>query len=140
MAFGIPSTCSRRWRSHHATVPTLAELETFHAEWFIAALGMHAIFSLAFGLAFALVLPLLPSIPGPMAWGGLLLPLLWTAMSYGLMGVVNPVLQDRVDWPWFIASQFVFGIVAAIVVVRSEQVHIPPAGQGPDRRHEFVAN
>ena len=65
------------------------------------------------------------------------MPLLWTAMSYGLMGVVNPVLQERVDWPWFIASQFVFGIVAAIVVVRSEQVHIPPAGQGPDRRAEF---
>jgi hypothetical protein len=121
-------------------VPSLAELETFHADWFIAALGMHAILSLAFGLAFALVLPRLPSIPGPMAWGGLLLPLLWTAMSYGLMGVVNPVLQERVDWPWFVVSQFVFGIVASIVVVRSEQVYIPPAGKGPDRRGEFVAN
>lgn len=125
---------------HQTAVPSLAELETFHADWFIAALGMHAILSLAFGLAFALVLPRLPSIPGPMAWGGLLLPLLWTAMSYGLMGVVNPVLQERVDWPWFIVSQFVFGIVAAIVVVRSEQVHIPPAGKGPDRRADFVAN
>ena len=103
-------------------------------------LGMHAILSLAFGLAFALVLPRLPAIPGPMAWGGLLLPLLWTAMSYGLMGVVNPVLQERVDWPWFVVSQFVFGIVASIVVVRSEQVYIPPAGKGPDRRGEFVAN
>ena len=76
--------------------------------------------SLSFGLAFALVLPRVPAIPGPLAWGGLLMPLLWTAMSYGLMGVVNPVLQERVDWPWFMVSQFVFGIVAAIVVVRSE--------------------
>ena len=65
------------------------------------------------------------------------MPLLWTAMSYGLMGVVNPVLQERVDWPWFIASQFVFGIVAAIVVVRSEQVHIPPAGPGADANAEI---
>ncbi len=56
------------------------------------------------------------------------------------MGVVNPTLQQRVDWPWFIVSQFVFGVVAAIVVVRSEQVHIPPAGSGPDRRSEYVAN
>jgi hypothetical protein len=125
---------------HQNTVPSHAELEAFHADWFIAALGIHVILSLAFGLAFALVLPRLPSIPGPMAWGGLLLPLLWTAMSYGLMGVVNPVLQERVDWPWFIVSQFVFGIVASIVVVRSEQVYIPPAGKGPDRRSEFVAN
>jgi hypothetical protein len=106
----------------------------------MAALGVHAILSIAFGLTFAFVLPRLPAIPGPMAWGGFVLPLLWTAMSYGLMGVVNPVLQEYVDWPWFIASQFVFGIVAAIVVVRSEQVYIPPAGKGPDVRSEYVAN
>ena len=87
--------------------------------------------SLGFGLAFGLVLPRLPAIPGPLAWGGLVMPLLWTASSYGLMGVVNPVLQERVDWPWFVVSQFVFGVVAAIVVVRSEQIDIPPAGQGP---------
>jgi hypothetical protein len=55
------------------------------------------------------------------------------------MGVVNPVLQERVDWPWFVASQFVFGVVAAIVVVRSEQIDIPPAGRGPDRRADFVS-
>ena len=67
-----------------------------------------------------------------------MLPLLWTAASYGLMGVVNPVLQERVDWPWFIVSQFVFGIAAAIVVVRSEMVHIPPAGAGPDSFTEFA--
>ena len=30
-------------------------------------------------------------------------------MSFRLMGVVNPLLQQRVDWPWFIVSQFVFG-------------------------------
>jgi hypothetical protein len=47
------------------------------------------------------------------------------------MGVVNPVLRERVDWPWFIFSQFVFGVVASIVVVRSEMIHVPPAGSGP---------
>jgi hypothetical protein len=118
---------------HHSSMQSLAELEAFHADWLATAVAVHALLSLSFGLAFAFVLPRLPTIPGPMAWGGLLLPLLWTAMSYGLMGVVNPALQQRVEWPWFIASQFVFGVVAAIVVVRSEQVHLPPAGRGPDR-------
>ena len=66
------------------------------------------------------------------------MPLLWTAVSYGLMGVVNPLLQERVDWPWFIASQFVFGVAAAIVVDRSEQIYIPPAGRGPEPLDEFV--
>jgi hypothetical protein len=72
----------------------------------------------------------LPTIPGPVAWGGMVMPLLWTGTSYALMGVVNPVLQERVDWAWFVVSQFVFGVVAAVVVMRSEMIHIPPAGQG----------
>jgi hypothetical protein len=113
-----------------AQAATVAELEQFRADWFIAALAIHAVLSLSFGLAFAIVLPRVPAIPGPLAWGGLLMPLLWTALSYGLMGVVNPLLQERVDWPWFVASQFVFGVVAAIVVVRSEEILIPPAGHG----------
>jgi hypothetical protein len=54
------------------------------------------------------------------------------------LGVVNPLLAEHVDWPWFIVSQLTFGLVAAIVVVRSEMVHVPPAGSGPDRPPEVV--
>jgi hypothetical protein len=107
-----------------------AELERFHASWFFAALAMHAILSVSFGVLLALIHTKLPSIPGPAAWGGLALPLLWTGTSYALMGVVNPVLQERVDWPWFVVSQFVFGVAVAVVVLRSEVIHIPPAGHG----------
>ena len=91
---------------------------------------------MGFGLVYGLLLPKLPSIPGSVAWGGLVMPLLWTASAYSLMGVVNKVLQQYVNWPWFIVSQFVFGIVAAIVVHRSEKIPVPPAGQGEDRRGE----
>jgi hypothetical protein len=115
-----------------------AELGRFHADWFLTASAIHAVLSITFGVVFALVAPRLPEIPGPMAWGGLVLPLLWTWTSYGLMGVVNPVLQERVDWFWFIVSQFVFGVAAAVVVLRSEKVPIPPAGRGPDRVSTFV--
>jgi hypothetical protein len=110
-----------------------AELGSFHADWFLAAGAVHAVLSIGFGVLFALVTPRLPPIPGPVAWGGLVLPLLWTGISYGLMGVVNKALQERVEWAWFIASQFVFGVTAALVVLRSETIHIPPAGPGPDR-------
>ena len=81
----------------------------------------------------------LTPIPSPVAWGGLVLPMLWTGVTYGLMGVVNPVLQDRVDWPWFILSQFVFGVAAALVVLRSEKIPIPPAGRGPEPLDDYVA-
>ena len=116
-----------------------AELGSFHPEWFLAAGAVHAVLSVCFGVLFALVTPRLPPMLGPIAWGGLVLPLLWTGTTYGLMGVVNPVLQERVNWAWFIVSQFVFGVVAAVVVLRSEMVHIPPAGRGPDRVADFVA-
>jgi hypothetical protein len=126
--------------TREGTQPTADVLESYQANWFVVALIVHAILSLGFGLAFAIVLPRLPKISGTLAWGGLLMPLLWTALSYGMMGIMNPVLQERVDWPWFVASQFVFGIVAAIVILRSEEVYISPAGEGPDHRAEFVAN
>ncbi len=103
-----------------------AELHRFHPEWFATALVLHALLSATFGLLFALTLPKLPSIPTSIAWGGLLMPLLWTGAAFSLMGVVNKALQERVDWPWFVVSQFVFGIVAASVVHRSEKISVPP--------------
>jgi hypothetical protein len=117
-------------------VPNMSEmplesLKQFHANWLAIGLVIHAVLSVAFGIVYAIALPKLPEIPGPMSWGGLLMPLLWTAATFGLMGVVNPVLQERVDWPWFIVSQFIFGVVASIVVVRSQPIPVPPAGRGP---------
>jgi uncharacterized membrane protein YagU involved in acid resistance len=114
-------------------------LARFHAEWFGAAVAIHVGLSLGSGLVFGLLSPRLRPIPAALSWGGVLIPLLWTAWSYSLMGVVNPILQHRVDWPWFIVSQFVFGVVAATVVLRSEMIYIPPAGRGPDSVAEFVA-
>lgn len=125
--------------TQHAGEFTTAELEGYHAEWFATAMMLHGVLSVLFGLAFGLVLPRVPSIPGPMAWGGLVMPLLWTGLSYGLMGVVNPTLQRVVEWPWFVASQFVFGVVASIVVVRSVEVEVPPAGRAPEPREEYLA-
>jgi hypothetical protein len=107
-----------------------AQLSEFHAPWFGAALIIHALLSLGFGAVYGVLLPRLPHISGSLVWGGLLLPLLWTGACYGLMGVVNPVLQKLVEWPWFIISQFVFGAVAAVVVDRSEKIPVPPAGHG----------
>jgi hypothetical protein len=119
-------------------LPT-ARLEEFHARWLAVAAAIHVAMSLGIGAIFGLLLPRLRPIPATLTWGALILPLLWTAVSYGLMGVVNPLLQERVDWPWFIVSQFVFGVATAIVVDRSEKVFIPPAGRGPEPLDEYVA-
>lgn len=113
------------------TLPS-QELQEFRIEWLAAAIAIHLATTITFGLIYGLLLTRVTRIPAPLAWGGLVLPLVWTGMSYGLMGVVNPLLQSRVDWPWFVVSQFIFGVVASVVVLRSEMVHIAPAGRGPE--------
>jgi len=108
-----------------------ADLEQLHRDWLVYAVGMHAALSIAFGVALGLLSPRLPDIPAAMSWGALLMPVLWTALSYSVMDVVSPVLARRVDWPWFVVSQFVFGLTASVVVARSEKIIVPPAGRGP---------
>jgi uncharacterized membrane protein YagU involved in acid resistance len=115
-----------------------AELTSFHPGWLAIAVAMHVLISLGFGVIFGLLIPRFPPIPTTLTWGGLLMPLAWSSVSFSLMGVVNPLLQRRVDWPWFIASQFVFGIATAIVVERSERVFIAPAGRGEESLGEFA--
>ena len=61
------------------------------------------------------------------------MPLLWTGASYGLMGIVNPVLRGGVDWPWFIVSQFVFGVVCRARGHAGQAA--PPAQAGLAGRH-----
>src|SRR5262249_7624057 len=88
--------------------------------------------SVAFGLFFGVVSPTLPPLPGgPVIAGGVLMPLLWTGLCHGLMGIVNPLLNEFVSWPWFIASQVVYGLAMSIVVIDADMAAAPPVGSGP---------
>lgn len=108
---------------------SVAQLEKFNFVYLVVAIVIHAVFSVGFGLLYGVVLPTLPRIPGgPIIWGGLLMPLIWTGASHAAMGVVNPALAEHVAWPWFLFSQFIYGITMALVVYRTEQVAVPPVG------------
>jgi len=110
---------------------TEAQLEQFQGGALILAMIIHATFSVAFGLLFGVVSPTLPPLPGgPVIAGGVLMPLLWTGACYGFMGIVNPLLGEFVRWPWFVASQVVYGLAMSVVVINSEKVPVPPAGSG----------
>jgi hypothetical protein len=94
---------------------------------------MHAALSVTFGLLFGVVSPTLPPIPGgPVIAGGVLMPLLWSGLCYGFMGIVNPLLQEHVSWPWFVLSQVAYGLAMSIVVINTQKVAVPPAGPGPE--------
>ncbi len=101
------------------------ELQQFDATALVLGLLVHGIVSAMAGLFYGILLPTLPRYP--VVWGGIVAPLLWTGAVHGFMGVLNPVMNSRVDWPWFIASQVLFGLTAGVVVVRSKKVPLPPA-------------
>ena len=99
---------------------SLDQLRQFQIFATIAAVAIHLVFSLFVGLLFGVAVPLMPR--RPILMGGVVAPLFWTGLIISTMKVVDPVLAEFVDWWWFVASQFAFGIVAGWVVARSEKV------------------
>jgi len=117
---------------------TEAQLEQFYWGALILAVVIHATFSVSFGLLFGVVSPTLPPIPGgPVIAGGVLMPLLWTGLCHGFMGIINPLLREHVNWPWFIASQVVYGLAMSVVVIRTEKVPTAPVGGGSSKLAGF---
>jgi hypothetical protein len=55
-------------------------------------------------------------------WAGILVPLLWTGLVATLLGILNPAMVGRISWPWFVASQLGFGLVAGYVIARSTMI------------------
>ena len=49
-------------------------------------------------------------------------PLLWSLLIHGSLGIINPVMNQRIDWLWFVLSQIGFGVAAGLVVVRQERI------------------
>ena len=97
-----------------------AQLYSFHADSFAIALGLHALVSTLVGLLYGAMLPMFPR--RPIVLGGLIAPVLWSALIYTILGLLNPTLASHVDWYWFVASQVGFGIVAGLVVVRQSRM------------------
>jgi ABC-type microcin C transport system permease subunit YejE len=99
-----------------------ASLDAFHLGSFFLALVIHLLTSLLVGLLYGAMLPMFPR--RPILLGGIIAPILWTGILRSILGLINPLLDARIDWWWFIASQFAFGIVAGLVVVRQERIRI----------------
>jgi hypothetical protein len=120
-----------------ATTATTAQIAAFHLQAFLIAVPIHLITSLLVGLLYGATLPMLPR--HPILLGGFIAPILWSGMLHSILGIVNPVLNQRIDWFWFVVSQVGFGIVAGIVVSRQMRIHTwqrPPFAGHDERRDE----
>ena len=79
---------------------------------FLVAIPLHLLISLLVGLLYGVMLPMAPR--RPILLGGFAAPLLWSFLIYGCLSVINPVMNQRIDWLWFVLSQIGFGTVAGI--------------------------
>jgi hypothetical protein len=103
-----------------AITESTAEIAAFHLRAFLIAVPIHLITSLLVGLLYGATLPMLPR--RPILLGGFIVPLVWSGLLHSILGIVNPVLNQRIDWLWFVISQVGFGIVAGIVVSWQERI------------------
>src|SRR5438094_892373 len=103
-----------------AVTATTQQLAAFHLGAFLVAVPIHLLTSLLVGVLYGATLPMLPR--RPILLGGFIAPLMWSGLLYSTLGIINPVLNQRINWLWFVLSQVGFGIVAGIVVSRQERV------------------
>jgi hypothetical protein len=95
-------------------------LAAFHLKAFLIAIPIHLLTSLMVGLLYGATLPMLPR--RPILLGGFIAPLLWSGLLHSVLGIINPVLNQRINWLWFVLSQIGFGVVAGIVVAQQERI------------------
>lgn len=100
-----------------------AFLGEFHLRGLLAAIAIHGTASLLVGLLYGAMLPMYPK--RPILTAGFIAPFLWTGLVYSILGVVSPILDQRIDWLWFTISQCAFGLVAGFVVNLDVKVRTP---------------
>ncbi|QHN03642.1 hypothetical protein FTO74_09880 [Granulicella sp. WH15] len=102
---------------------TNAFLGEFHLRGLLAAAGIHSFVSVLVGLLYGAMLPMFPR--KPILTAGFFAPLLWTSILYEALDIISPILNQRIDWVWFIASQVAFGLVCGYIVNLQVKVRTP---------------
>jgi hypothetical protein len=100
--------------------PSTADIAAFHWQGLLVAIVIHSVTCVLVGLLYGAMLPMLPR--RPVLLGGILAPVLWTGILHSFMGFINPALDARISWAWFLVSQVAYGVTAGIVVARQERI------------------
>jgi hypothetical protein len=104
----------------HGETQTLVQLAAFSGSSLAIGVAIHLCFSIGVGLLFGVAVPIMPR--HPLLFCGLAAPIAWSALIGLSVDIVDPALAQHIEWWWFLASQFAFGLVAGWVVGRSERV------------------
>ena len=126
--------------------PTVEQMSQFRLGAFVTANIIQGATTLLVGLLYGAILPIWPK--HPILLGGILAPMAWTGLLHSVMGIVNPFLQQHIDWWSFAAAQVIFGLVAGYVVTKQGKIKrlqqvplairlgVESAGLMPDRGGE----
>jgi hypothetical protein len=100
-----------------------AFLGQFHLQGVVAGFLIQGFVSLLVGLLYGAMLPMFPRYP--ILTAGFMAPLLITGIVHSALGIVSPILNQRIDWFWFVMSQIAFGLVCGYVVNLHTRVRTP---------------
>jgi hypothetical protein len=95
-------------------------LRSPHLLLLVVATLLHLVASVLVGLLYGVVLPMFPR--RPLLLGSVVAPILWSVLLHTCLDIINPLLNQRIDWKWFVASQVGYGVVAGLVVMRQARV------------------
>jgi hypothetical protein len=103
------------------------QVGAFQPDSLVIASVLHLLICLTVGLLYGATLPMFPR--RPILLGGLVAPVLWSGLVHSFVELIDPLLNQQIDWGWFVLSQVGFGIVAGIIVSRQVRVqtwqHLP---------------
>jgi len=111
----------------NAMVLNTTELAALHLRALLTAGAIHLVTSLLVGLLYGAMLPVLAR--RPILLGGLIAPVFWSGLLLGILNIVNPLLQRRIDW--VLVRSF------ADRIWRRRRLRGVAAGNGSRRGREF---
>lgn len=126
---------------------SIEQLRQFNGLAFIAAFIGHGVISILVGILYAVILPMFPKY-APF-WAGILMPLFWSGIIATGLALLNPALNARISWPWFVVTQLGYGLVGGYVIARSTKIHtmqswdfarrasLHTLGSGPGREDDY---
>ncbi len=109
-----------------AGVPELALADTktlaeFSWAGLIVGSVAHLTISIMVGLLYVVLLPMLPT-KFAWFWGGIVTPLIWSALVLASLHAVDPRLAGVIDWLPFVICQIGFGVVGGFVVFKTGKI------------------
>jgi hypothetical protein len=99
---------------------TTVQIAEFRMSALLLAIPIHLITSLLVGLLYGVMLPMFPR--RPVFLGGLIAPIMWSGLLYTTLDIINPVMNHRINWLWFVLSQVGFGVAAGVVVSLQQRI------------------